>query len=112
MDAKIPKQKDFPLQSAKDVVEYIRNWIEQDGPIRIDAHLKIDRKFRNVSTRDCKYVLAAVTEASLEYPPERDEKHRNHVLHIHGTDLDGEAVELLCVIDFKNFTIVVFNWLA
>jgi hypothetical protein len=112
MDAKIAAQGDFPLKSAKEVADYIRSWIEQDGPIRIDAHLKVDRKFRNVSTRDCKYVLTNVREESIEYPPKWDKKHQNHVLHVHGTDLDGESVEMLCVIDFENFTIVVFNWLA
>jgi hypothetical protein len=112
MDAKMAPQKDFPLKSAKDVVDYINSWLEQDGPLRIDPHLKEDRSFRNVSTRDCKYVFATVTEQSLQWPVEWDEKHQNHVLHITGTDLDGQAVEMLVNVDFENFRMNVFNWLS
>lgn len=105
-------QGKFLLESAAEVVNYIARWIEQKGPIRIDAHLKIARSFRNVSIRDCKHVLTTATLDTLQWPPEWDEKHQNHVLHIKGTDLDGEPVEMLFVIDFENFTINVFNWLA
>jgi hypothetical protein len=110
MTAKIPDHEPFPLGSAKEVVDYIRGWLEQDGPIRIDPHLKVDRSFRNVSTRDCKYVLSTVTEDSLQWPIEWDETHRKYVLHISGTDLDGQPVEMLFNIYFDNFKINVFNW--
>ena|SRR5258707_8688558 len=112
MDAKIVAARQFQLGSAKEVVDYIASWKEQKGPLRIDPHLKVDRAFRDVSTRDCEYVLTAATVESLQWPPEWDEKHQNHVLHINSTDLYGEAVELLFRIDFENFRIVVFNWLA
>ena len=102
----------FLLDEAQDVVDYLASWAKQDNPLRIDPHLKIDRDFRNVSNRDCKYVLTTATVNTLQWPPEWDEKHRNHVLHIKSIDLDEREVELLFVIDFKNATVVVFNWLA
>jgi hypothetical protein len=112
MDTKIPPQEPFPLDSAEKVVDYIKGWLKQDGPIRIDPHLKVDRSFRNVSTRDCKYVLSTISEQSLHWPPEWDEKHGKYVLHVVGTDLDGEPVEMLFNIYFDNFKINVFNWLS
>jgi len=112
MAAKMLPQEPFPLQSAKEVVDYIRDWLRQDGPIRIDPHLKEDRAFRNVTTKDCKYVLSTVTEDSLQWPPEWDERHQKYVLHIVGTDLDNEPVEMLFNIYFDNFRINVFNWLS
>ncbi len=106
----IPK---FLLNSKEEVVDYIANWKKQKNPLRIDPHLKIDRAFRNVSIRDCDYVLTTDTDNTLQWPPEWDEKHRNHVLHIKGIDLDGQpSVELLFYIDFRNATIIVFNWKA
>jgi len=112
MDAKMTPQKPFLLNDKKEVVDYIRSWVEQNGRFRLDPHLKIDRDFRQVSIRDCKYVLSTATVDSLQWPPEWDEKHQNHVLHINSFDLDGEPVEMLFVIDFENFTIRVFNWLS
>jgi hypothetical protein len=103
----IPK---FLLQSKEEVVEYIASWKKQKNPLRIDPHLKIDRAYRNVSIRDCDYVLTTDTANTLQWPPEWDEKHQNHVLHIKSTDLDDQTVELLFYIDFRNATIVVFNW--
>jgi hypothetical protein len=57
MDAKIVAARQFQLGSAKEVVDYIASWKEQKGRLRIDPHLKVDRAFRNVSTRDCEHVL-------------------------------------------------------
>ena len=106
------QEPEFFLGSAKEAVDYIANWKKQRGRLRIDAHLKLDRAQRNVSIRDCDYVPTTATEKSLQWPPEWDNKHQNHVLHIKSVDLDDEAVELLFVIDSANFTIIVFNWLA
>ena len=102
----------FFLDNAQDVVDYLANWKQQRGPIRIDKHLWKERANRNVTIRDCEYVLTTATAKSLQWPPEWDAKHRNHVLHIISTDLEGASVELLFIIDSANFTIVVFNWLA
>lgn len=102
----------FFLDSAQDVVEYIGNWKKQGGRLRIDKHLWRDRANRNVTIRDCDYVLTTATTTSLQWPPEWNGKHHNHVLSINSTDLEGEVVKLLFVIDSENFTIVVFNWLA
>lgn len=106
------QEPEFFLKSKEEVVDYIASWKKQKGPLRLDPHLKIDRPERNVSIRDCDYVLTTDTANTLQWPPEWDEKHNNHVLHIISTDLDGEPVELLFVINFQRFTIIVFNWLA
>ena len=106
------QEPEFLLKSKEDAVGYIASWKKQGGRLRIDPHLKVDRAFRNVSIRDCDYVLTTDTANTLQWPPEWDEKHRNHVLHIKSIDLNGESVEMLFWIDFQNFTIIVFNWLA
>lgn len=103
-------QKDFRLETAEAVIEYIRVWKKDRCRLRIDPHLKIDRAFRHVTMRDCDYVLTSATVESLQWPPEWDEKHQNHVLHIQATDLDEKSVEMLFCVDFENATIVVFNW--
>jgi hypothetical protein len=112
MAAKIPPRKPFPINTAKEVVDYINGWLKQDGPLRIDPHLKEDRKFRNVTNRDCKYVFSTISEESLHWPPEWNEKHQRYVLHIVGEDLDGLPVEMLFNIFFENYTMNVWNWLA
>ena len=106
------EERKFFLASKEETVDYIANWKKQGGRLRIDPHLKVDRVFRNVSIRDCDYVLTTDTANTLQWPPEWDERHNNHVLHIKSIDLDGESVEMLFRIDFPNFTIIVFNWLA
>lgn len=102
----------FFLGSAQDVVDYIAEWKRQKGPLRVDKHLWLERANRNVTNRDCEYVLTTATVSSLQWPPKWDERHKNHVLRINSIDLDGELVGLLFVIDSENFSIVVFNWLA
>jgi hypothetical protein len=102
----------FFLSSKKELIDYVISWEEQGNPLRIDPHLKYDRAFRNVSMRDCKYVLTKDIENSLQWPPEWDSKHQNHVLHIKGEDLDGREVELIFRIDFRNATIIVITWKA
>jgi hypothetical protein len=106
------QEPEFFLKSKEEVVAYIASWKKQKEPLRIDPHLNIDRPERHVSIRDCDYVLTTDTANTLQWPPMWDEKHRYHVLHIIGTDLDGEPVKLLFVINSARFTIVVFNWLA
>lgn len=107
-----PQEPKFFLDSAQDVVNYIAEWKRQKGPLRIDKHLKLERANRNVNDRDCDYVLTTATVETLQWPPKWDAKHKNHVLRINSVDLDDESVGLLFVIDFENFKIVVFNWLA
>ena len=96
------QESKFLLNSRQDVVDYIANWKRQKNPLRIDPHLKVDRAFRNVSIRDCDYVLTTDTNKTIQWPPEWDEKHQIHVLHIESIDLDGQRVELLFYIDFSQ----------
>lgn len=105
-------QEEFPLKSAEEVIEYIANWKKDRCPLRLDPHLTRDRAYRNVTNRDCDYVLTNATPQSLRWPPEWDEKHQNYVLHIRGVDLFEKGVELLFTIDFENARIIVFNWKA
>jgi hypothetical protein len=106
------QEPEFFLKTADDVVTYLADWKRQKGRLRVDKHLWRDRANRNVTDRDCEYVLTTATVNSLQWPPVWNAKHQNHVLRIDSFDLDGEAVSLLFVIDSENFRIVVFNWLA
>jgi hypothetical protein len=102
----------FFLNTKKELIEYIVSWHKQGNPLRIDPHLNRDRAYRNVTTRDCKYMLINDLENTLQWPPEWDSNHQNHVLHIKGEDLDGREAELVFRIDSENARIVAITWKA
>lgn len=99
-------QEKIPPYTKDEIVNYVRDWKKNGIRLRVHPHLKIDRAYRNISTRDIEHVL---TIGNLQWPPEWDKKHANFVYHIVGIDLDDSKLELIFKIDFENATIIIIT---
>lgn len=103
----MPHEK-FPYESAEDFLKYIAGW-KNNGRLRLDLHLKRDRFYRSVTTRDCEEILTTARASSFLWPPEWDEAHQNYVLRVRGRDLDDKGMELVFTVDFPNATVLIIT---
>ncbi len=99
-------QEKIPHLSFDEVVSYLDRWEKLGGTIRLSTHLKYDRAYRNVSIRDCRYVL---TTGILCWPPEWDESYQNWVYDIGGHDLDDSWLRPIFTIDLENMRIIIIT---
>jgi hypothetical protein len=94
------QKKDEPPDFDK-TMALISEWLDRGGLIDIGDHLKVYRAERNISRRDCLYMLR---NGWFSWPPEWDDQRGNWVFHVGGEDLDGELLELLFVIKYARGT--------
>lgn len=92
------KTRKQPL-SFQEVLDLIDEWLKRGGDISLGHHLPKDRPWRNISRRDCLYVIE---NGYLSWPPETDSEYGNDVYHICRRDLDDELLEIVFYFDFEN----------
>src|SRR5438552_328918 len=106
---RIVGHEEFPFKTAEDFLKiYIAGW-KNNGRIRLHPHLKRDRGYRHVTTRDCEEILTSATARSLQWPPEWNEEHQNYVLRIRGRDFDDKLLELVFTVYFESATVIVIT---
>lgn len=99
-------QENVPPPSFEEIVRLLESWEKNGGSIRLSLHLKYDRAYRNVSIRDCRYVLAT---GILCWPPEWDDARQNWVYRMAGDDLDDSRLEVVFALDLTNMRIIVIT---